>query len=66
MHNSGTILVIESYLKKCLNVTDGNCDMTWKHDDCKVLMQILYELTEDDKYVEKEWKFDINQRLLWG
>jgi len=41
---------VESYLNKCLNVEDGQCNLTWKHEDCKVLMDILYDLTEDVKY----------------
>ena len=37
----------------CLNAEmhiDGVCDLTWKHEDCRVLMDILFELTEKDKY----------------
>jgi len=36
----------------CLNAqaNNGICDLTWKHEDCRVLMDILFELTEDDKY----------------
>lgn len=56
---------IESYLNKCLNVEDGQCSTTWKHDDCKILMDILYDLTEDEKYKEKEWTFDVNKKNLW-
>ena len=28
-------------------------------------MAILYEMTEDDKYVDKEWIFDPSKKLLW-
>jgi len=56
---------IESYLNKCLNVEDGRCSLTWKHDECRTLMEILYDLTQEDKYKEKEWLFDPNQKLLW-
>ena len=28
-------------------------------------MAILYEMTEDDKYVEDEWIFDPGKKLLW-
>jgi hypothetical protein len=28
-------------------------------------MEILYDLTQEDKYKEKEWLFDPNQKLLW-
>jgi len=56
---------LESYLNKCLNVENGQCSTTWRHDDCKLIMDILYDLTEDEKYKEKEWKFDPNQKHLW-
>jgi hypothetical protein len=56
---------IESYLNKCLNVENGNCYISWKHDDCRVLMEILYDLTKDEKYTEKPWKADPNKKLLW-
>jgi hypothetical protein len=41
----------------CLNakVNDGLCDLSWKHLDCRVLMDILFELTNDDKYKTTEW-----------
>ena len=60
-----TVDKIESYLSKCLNVEDGQCSLTWKHEECKVLMDILYDLTEDVKYKEKTWRFDPNQSSLW-
>lgn len=56
---------LESYLNKCLNVENGNCNLTWKHDDCKVLMDILYDLTRDEKYAEKPWTMDSNKMSLW-
>ena len=62
---SWMIAKIESYLNRCLNVENGRCDLTWKHDDCKVLMDILHDLTKDDKYLEAPWKFDPNKKLLW-
>jgi len=65
MHSIHSIKVVESYLNKCLNVENGKCNLTWKHEDCKVLMAILYEMTEDDKYVEDEWIFNPGKKLLW-
>jgi|GEM_PF-6072185 hypothetical protein len=65
MNNLQAIDVIESYLNKCLNVKDGRCNLTWKHEDCKVLMDILYELTENDKYKETSWEFDQKQTTIW-
>jgi hypothetical protein len=65
MHSPQSINVVESYLNKCLNVKDGRCNLTWKHEDCKVLMDILYEMTEDNKYKEEEWLFDPGKKLLW-
>lgn len=65
MHSPHSINVIESYLNKCLNVENGRCNLTWKHEDCKVLMEILYEMTEDNKYKEEDWLFDPGKKLLW-
>ena len=65
MHSAKSIDLIESYLNKCLNVKNGRCNLTWKHEDCRILMEILYEMTEDNKYKEEEWVFDPNQKLLW-
>jgi hypothetical protein len=65
MHSPQSINVVESYLNKCLNVENGRCNLTWKHEDCRVLMEILYEMTEDNKYKEEEWIFDPGKKLLW-
>lgn len=48
---------IESKLSECAQVEyneDKICDLTWKHDDCRVLMDILFELTLEEKY--RAWK----------
>ncbi len=47
---------IESKLSECLQVEDNPdriCDLTWKHDDCRVLMDILFDLTLEEKYRSK-------------
>lgn len=42
--------------KLCMNAEEtGICDLTWKHEDCRVLMEILFELTEDDKFKVSDW-----------
>jgi len=64
-HSPDSINLIEGYLNKCLNVENGRCNLTWKHEDCRVLMEILYEMTEDNKYKEEEWIFDPGKKLLW-
>ncbi len=48
---------IESKLvENCMNAADndGICDLTWKNDDCTILMNILFELTLEEKY--RVWK----------
>lgn len=48
---------IESKLSECAQVEyneDKICDLTWKHDDCKVLMDILFDLTLEEKY--RTWR----------
>ena len=48
------IAYLEAQLAKCLQTEEtGVCDMTWKHDDCALLMSILYDLTKNDRYVPK-------------
>ena len=64
MHSPNSVDVIEGYLNKCLNVENGRCNLTWKHDDCKVLMQILYDLTKDNKYKETPWTFNPKQTSM--
>lgn len=47
---------IESKLSECAQVEyneDRICDLTWKHDDCRVLMDILFDLTLEEKYRSK-------------
>lgn len=53
------ILYLDNKLRKmCLNATDiGICDMTWKHEDCRAIMDILYDLSDDDKYKTSDWVF---------
>jgi hypothetical protein len=46
---------IESYLNECLNVENGRCDLTYRHEDCRILMKILYDITKDEKYTDKYW-----------
>jgi hypothetical protein len=65
VHSLHSIKIVELNLNKCLNVENGRCNLTWKHEECKVLMEILYEMTEDNKYKEEEWLFNPNQKLLW-
>ena len=47
----------QKLVKGCLNAeaNNGICDLSWKHLDCRVLMDILFELTEDDKYKTTDW-----------
>lgn len=48
---------LESKLGLCMQVDfneNGVCDLTWKHEDCRILMDMLFELTLEEKY--KTWK----------
>ena len=45
---------LQGYLAKCLQTqSTGICDMTWKHDDCAVIMHMLHDITGDEKYKPK-------------
>lgn len=43
---------LQSRLANCLNADKGYCDIWYleSHSNCKLLMDILYEFTEDDIY----------------
>lgn len=43
---------LEGYLGKCLNVSDGHCNIWYSgsHTQCESLMNILYDLTANEKY----------------
>lgn len=49
----GTLnLIIEKMEDKlCLNSEDGKCPFWWKHDDCLFIMEFLYEITNNRKYL---------------
>jgi hypothetical protein len=51
------VLYLDQKLRTlCYNAKDtGICDLTWKHLDCRVLMEILFELTEDEKFKVSDW-----------
>jgi hypothetical protein len=42
---------------QCMNAerNNGICDLTWKHGDCRVLMDIVFELTQNQQYVTNYW-----------
>jgi hypothetical protein len=43
---------LEGHLAKCLNVSEGVCDIWYleSHTECNLLMSILYDLTANNKY----------------
>jgi hypothetical protein len=46
---------LQGKLGLCLNAlsNDGVCDLTWKHEDCSIIMDMLYDLTSDEMYIDK-------------
>lgn len=44
--------LLQERLNRCLNAAANNgvCDLTFRHDDCALLMELLHNLTMDDKY----------------
>ena len=43
---------LERHLRKCLQTEEtGVCDLTWKHDDCALIMSMLYDITGERKYM---------------
>ena len=55
------VAYLKAQLAKCLQTEEtGVCDMTWKHDDCALLMSLLSDLTQDDRYVPNHgWGFNL-------
>jgi hypothetical protein len=44
--------------RQCLNSADtGVCDLIWKHEDCRAIMDMLFDLTQDDKYKTNDWVY---------
>lgn len=43
---------LEKQLGNCLNVSEGKCYTWWRHEDCGRLMNILYDLTGNEKYTD--------------
>lgn len=52
MKNQEIIKIIKDFLEECLNAKENNgvCNLTWRHDSCLVLMQILFLVTGEEKY----------------
>ena len=44
---------LEEFLNECPNVENGSCSTFWRHEDCNLLMKILYDITVDSKYRTK-------------
>lgn len=55
MSNNEVIKIVETFLLQCWSAkeNDGACKFLWKHDDCRVLMQILYVATGEDRYKDE-------------
>ena len=47
------IEALEKQLGNCHGVENGRCQFYWKHDHCVSLMDILYDLTGNEKYTIK-------------
>ena len=52
------ILYLDQKIRtQCMNAeaNNGLCDLLWKHEDCRVLMDIIFELTQDEQYKTSIW-----------
>lgn len=50
------IRYLENELENCQNVEQSKCYTWWRHDDCFRLMNILNDLTGDEKYINVPMK----------
>jgi hypothetical protein len=50
--------IVKRYYYKCINIVDEVCYTEWKHEECRILREILFELTGDEKYrtYDRVWK----------
>ena len=55
---------LEGVLETCLNVQSGRCMTWWKHDECLSLQKILFDITEDPKYMTQEMLNEYNWSKL--
>ena len=52
-------VILKKYLQGklglCLNAqyNVGICDIAWKHEDCSIIMDMLYDLTSEEMYIVK-------------
>lgn len=47
---------LENRLGNCLNVSESKCYTWWRHEDCFRLMNILHDLTGNEKYIDVPMK----------
>lgn len=42
---------------QCLNAAanDGICDLLWKHEDCRTIHDIIFDLTGNERYRTNSW-----------
>jgi hypothetical protein len=51
LSNCESLKLIKDVYYKCPNIEDHRCYTWWKHDDCAILMALLYVLTGDEVYM---------------
>ena len=50
------VTYLENELGNCQNVEEFKCYTWWRHDECLRLMNILYDLTGNEKYTNVPMK----------
>lgn len=53
MKQSREVEIILRKYNKCLNMQEDGCDIEWKHDECRILREILFEITGEERYSGK-------------
>jgi len=56
-----TVKLLEGYLRRCENVSEGNCTIWWKHEECLTLQGILWDMTGNEKYM----RGSMHQERMW-
>ena len=58
--------IIQEY-KSCLNIVEADgklyCYTWWRHDDCERIRELLFKITNDDKYTRPEMRQEVSEAV---
>ena len=58
--------IVQEY-KLCPNIVDSEgkvfCYTWWRHDDCERIRELLFKITNDDKYTRPEMRQEVSEAV---